>query len=68
MTAQVLLDSHEAAQRLGVSKRTIEDWRLRGCGPRYRKHGRRVFYTEQALETWSESCDRQSTSEIGKEH
>ena len=34
-----LLTTAEAADRLGTSRRTLEDWRLRGYGPVYRKLG-----------------------------
>ena len=37
-----LLTGAEAAERLGVSPRTLEDWRLRGGGPVYIKLGRRL--------------------------
>lgn len=36
------LTTRQAAEVLGVSPRTLEDWRLRGGGPVYRKVGRRL--------------------------
>ncbi|MFI4975061.1 MAG: helix-turn-helix transcriptional regulator [Caulobacterales bacterium] len=35
----------EAARVMTVSHRTLEDWRVRGCGPVYRKLGRAVRYS-----------------------
>lgn len=37
-----LLTTGQAATYLGTSPRTLEDWRLRGGGPVYRKVGRRL--------------------------
>lgn len=37
-----LLSTKEAGDWLGVSPRTLEDWRLRGDGPLFRKLGRRL--------------------------
>lgn len=49
-----LLTTQEAAERLGVSPRTCEDWRLRGSGPVYRKLGRRlVRYCPADLEAFA---------------
>lgn len=32
------------ARGMGISHRTLEDWRLKGCGPTFRKIGRAVRY------------------------
>jgi len=40
--AEPLLTTGQAASYLGTSPRTLEDWRLRGGGPVYRKVGRRL--------------------------
>jgi len=40
----ILMTTAEAAAFLSVSCRTLEDWRLRGGGPRFRKMGRLVRY------------------------
>lgn len=37
-----LLSTMEAGRLLGLSPRTLEDWRLRGGGPLFRKIGRRI--------------------------
>ncbi len=59
-----LLDTRQAAARLRLARRTLEKWRVEGRGPEYRKHGDRVYYTEQALEQWSQSQTRRSTSDL----
>ena len=61
-----LLNTKEAAELLGVSKRTLEDWRLRGCGPRYICASRRmVRYPPSALEQWCREREVSSTSDPG---
>ena len=46
-----LLTTAQAATLLGTSPRTLEDWRLRGGGPVFRKVGRRlVRYSHPDLE------------------
>lgn len=57
------LDTDETARRLRLSPRTLEKWRVRGEGPEYRKHGKRVYYDEGALERWSDGQRRTSTSD-----
>ena len=43
-----LLTTSEAADHLGTSRRTLEDWRLRGGGPVYRKLGKRMVRYDPA--------------------
>ena len=43
-----LLNTVEAAERLATSHRTLEDWRLRGGGPVYRKLGKRIVRYDPA--------------------
>ncbi|MDP5239105.1 helix-turn-helix domain-containing protein [Uliginosibacterium sp. 31-16] len=58
-----LLDTKEAAVFLGLTVSTLESWRLKGCGPSYKKIGRLVRYSEADLRAYIDSCSRQSTSE-----
>src|SRR5581483_172601 len=44
----------QAAIFLGVSVRTLQAWRLRGCGPSYIKAGRAIRYQRRALLTFQE--------------
>ncbi|MEO1242503.1 MAG: helix-turn-helix domain-containing protein [Pseudomonadota bacterium] len=60
-----LLTEREAAQYLGVSPRTLSNWRVRSNdGPRYHKlSSRAVRYRRADLEDWLEDRSRYSTSE-----
>jgi len=42
----------EAAERLNIKPETLEQWRWRGCGPRFIKIGRAVRYDEAELENF----------------
>ena len=57
-----LLTTEEAAGILGVSRRTLEDWRLTGTGPDYVPIGRRtVRYRPQAIDRWLDARERKIT-------
>ena len=58
-----LLSTDEAAERWGLSPRSLEKWRLVGGGPPYRKLGRLVRYHPSDLDSWLELQRRRSTSE-----
>lgn len=60
-----LLTTPEAAERVGLSPRTLERYRVTGQGPRYRKIGRWVRYTPEDLDEWLDACARNSTSDPG---
>ena len=60
--AAALLRTSEAGELLGVSPRTLEDWRLRGGGPLFRKLGRRaVRYCLSDLVAFIEAGARANT-------
>jgi hypothetical protein len=59
----VFFDQTAASKFLGISKRTLERWRLEGTGPVFRKFGRRVFYARTDLLAWADARRRDSTSE-----
>jgi hypothetical protein len=42
----------ETAKALGHTSRTLRNWRRKGEGPHYIKIGRKIFYSESALEIW----------------
>ncbi len=48
------LTAEEAAVFLRVEARTLRNWRWKGAGPAYRKHGGRVVYHVTELERFSE--------------
>jgi hypothetical protein len=59
------LDTKEVAAFFGVHKVTVDQWRLRGDGPRYFQPlgTRRVWYAELDMLRWAASGAKQSTSE-----
>jgi hypothetical protein len=59
----VLYTEDEAAEIMRLSPRTLQQWRLRGRGPRYHKLGKRCLYTMKALVAFVQANERQSTSE-----
>jgi hypothetical protein len=61
-----LLNQRATAAYLSISERTLERWRVSGCGPAYCKLGRRVAYRECDLVEFINSHRRTSTSEAGQ--
>ncbi len=61
-----LHDTTSAAALLGISKRTLESWRVRGGGPRYVSLGTgsrgAVRYREDDLDAYVAGRVRESTS------
>lgn len=50
------IDNQQAtATYLGVSTRTLEDWRYRRVGPPYAKVGRAVRYRREAVDAWAKA-------------
>jgi excisionase family DNA binding protein len=53
--ANELLTTDEAAQLLGLSRRTLEDWRLKRSGPPYHRISRSIVrYRRSDLLDWLE--------------
>ena len=46
---------HEAARLLGVSERTLHNWRRGGIGPPYHRVIGRVLYSVDAIRSWLSS-------------
>jgi predicted DNA-binding transcriptional regulator AlpA len=63
--ASILFDQGQVAQRLGVSIRSLERWRMTGDGPRYIKMGRQIRYRAEDVEAWIATMERRSTSDGG---
>lgn len=57
------LRTHEAAQLLGLSPRTLEKYRCHGSGPTFRKLGGRVVYAVEDLDAWAAQAACRSTSD-----
>jgi excisionase family DNA binding protein len=59
----ILFSTTQAADFLGVSKKTLAGMRLSGRGPVYVKVGSLVRYPTTELEKWLLSNQRKSTSD-----
>ncbi|ASC06849.1 MULTISPECIES: helix-turn-helix transcriptional regulator [Acetobacteraceae] len=57
------LRTHQAAQILGLSPRTLEKYRCHGSGPTFRKLGGRVVYLIDDLDAWATASACRSTSD-----
>ena len=57
------VSSDETAERLGVERSTLDNWRWRGGGPQYLKVGGRVRYRLADLADWLDAQARSSTSD-----
>jgi hypothetical protein len=62
-TQTPFLTVDEAADYLRLKKRTLDNMRWMGTGPKFRKHGGRIFYELGELKEWSLNSRRRSTSE-----
>ena len=62
-----LLTTTEAARYVRLSRRTLENYRVTGQGPKFLKVGRLVFYRLRDLDEWLENTVRRSTSDPGPE-
>jgi hypothetical protein len=61
-----LLNEHEAAAFLNYTVRALQNWRLRGGGPRFVKvSGRSIRYRRRDLNEWVEQKLRASTADLG---
>lgn len=57
-----LMNTAEAAAFLRLKPHTLENMRWQGTGPKFRKHGGRVFYHRMDLKEWSANSRRQASS------
>lgn len=64
-TPSPYLTQEAAGAFLGLSPRTLERFRVQGCGPSFLKLGRRVIYSRDDLVKWAEGQRRSSTSDPG---
>lgn len=56
------MDPESAAAYLGVSSKTLANYRSRGIGPRFIKRGR-IFYRRSDLDSWLADGECQSTAQ-----
>jgi excisionase family DNA binding protein len=59
----MLLTQNQVAERISVSVRTLERFRVSGDGPRFVKAGRLVRYRVEDVDAWVNARVRHSTSE-----
>jgi excisionase family DNA binding protein len=52
ITAGPLLTPDEVAEKLRVSKRTLETWRMKGKGPRIQRVGQFARYRAVDVDRW----------------
>jgi predicted DNA-binding transcriptional regulator AlpA len=57
-------DTKEAAAYLHLSPSTLNKKRLTGDGPRYRKFGRAIRYTDEDLDAYADARICMSTSDL----
>lgn len=65
-TMDKLLDTKSAAPHIGVTAGTLENWRVRGIGPKFIKTpGRtgKVLYDPVDIQLWKDASRFQSTAE-----
>lgn len=61
----ILVDEKDAAELLGLTRRTLQKWRTDGRGPPHVKISQRcVRYRVEDIEEWIESKLRTSTSDV----
>lgn len=58
-----LLTPAVLAERLGMTERTLSEWRITGRGPVFIRLGKTVRYRPHAVDSWLLSQEHQSTSE-----
>jgi predicted DNA-binding transcriptional regulator AlpA len=65
---QSLVNENVAAKYLGLSPRTLQNWRVRGGGPLFvRISNRSIRYRPSDIQDWIEERIRRSTSDPGPE-
>ncbi len=60
---KAFVNTHEAAEYLGLAEITLQIWRQNGNGPPYVKIGRAVRYSLQDLDEWVNARKVSSTTE-----
>lgn len=57
------LNTSQAAHILGIGWRKLQRLRVTGAGPRFRRHGRLIYYHVDDLEIWSRSTADSGSSD-----
>lgn len=58
-----LITPKTLAHRLGVTERTLSEWRIRGTGPKYIRIGRSPRYRPEMVDEWLLDQERTTTSD-----
>ena len=61
--SSLFFTTDEAAEVMRVKRRTLDNFRWRGEGPRFRRHGGRIVYHRDDLLAWSEQRRARMASE-----
>ena len=59
-----LLNTKQAARRLGMTHHTLQAWRKRGGGPRFVKFGNAVRYRPEDLDRFITDSIRSNTAQV----
>lgn len=59
-----LLTTDQAAPRIGVTAKTLANWRVSGCGPKFIRAGTKIVYDPADIEAWKATRRVSSTSEL----
>lgn len=62
---KVLLNEHQASEVVGFKVATLRKRRWQGLPPRFLKVGSKVFYDQNDIQNYLDSCVRESTSQVG---
>ena len=63
-SSNALMTVQQAAEYLGLAVSTLNKWRCLGGGPVFLKMGRAVRYRQKNLDSYIETAERQSTSDV----
>jgi predicted DNA-binding transcriptional regulator AlpA len=58
------LSNADAARYVGISPKTLNDWRSAGRGPSYLKIGTLVRYRQSDLDAFLDACVVKTTKEV----
>ena len=59
-------DTGRAAQYLGLSRRTLDGYRVSGAGPAFHRFGNRVRYRRADLDAWAARRRATTTAEADR--
>lgn len=52
---KLFISEVEVESAYGIPRKTLQNWRVLGRGPQFKRFGRRVLYGVDALERWVEA-------------